>query len=91
MTLSFHGKTIEQCEWVLKYFGTPETILYNMSFWDRSREEDDTASVSSNEEYIQLVLHRLNIDKSKMEDIKDECKFLSFLYDKELIEIIESE
>ena len=24
MALSYHGKTVEQCEWVLEYFGTPE-------------------------------------------------------------------
>lgn len=24
MVLTYHGKTLEQCLWVLEYFGTPE-------------------------------------------------------------------
>jgi len=28
VALTFHGKTVEQCEWVLQYFGTPEMQEY---------------------------------------------------------------
>lgn len=33
--LTFHGKTVEQAQWVLDYFGTPEkreAYKYNLSY-----------------------------------------------------------
>ena len=74
-----------------EYFGTPESIILDMSWWDRSRSDGDPGKVSSNSEYIQLVLHRLFVEESEMTDINDECKLLSFLDDEDLIEIIEAD
>tara|TARA_B100000315_G_scaffold254379_1_gene295319 strand:+ start:649 stop:924 length:276 start_codon:yes stop_codon:yes gene_type:complete len=74
-----------------KYFGTPESIILDMRWWDSARPEDDPARVSSNLEYIQLVLSRLIIDKNEMNKINDECKLLSFLSDKGFIEIVEAD
>jgi len=74
-----------------EYCGTPESIIMDMSWWDRSRPEGDPSRVSNNAEYIQLVLHRLFVEESKMTDINDEYKLLSFLYDEDLIEIIEAD
>ena len=74
-----------------KYFGTPESIILDMSWWDRSRPEDDPARVSSNSEYIQLVLSRLCIEEDKVGKLNDECELLSFLSDKGFIEIVEAD
>jgi len=74
-----------------EYFGTPESIIIDMSWWDRSRPEGDPGRVSNNAEYIQLILHRLFVEESKTTDINDECKLLSFLKDENLIEISEAD
>ena len=65
-------------------------IVNEMSSWDRYRPEGDPARVSSNTEYIQLVLDRLFVEESKITEINDECKLLSFLYDEHLIEVFEA-
>lgn len=72
------------------YYGTPEMIINEMSSWDRSRPEGDPARVTNNIEYIQLVLDRLFVEESKIIEINDECKLLSFLYDAHLIEVFEA-
>ena len=74
-----------------EYFGTPESIIMDMSGWDRSRPKGDPARVSNNKEYIRLVLDRLFVEESKIADINDECKLLFFLYNEDLIEIIEAD
>ena len=74
-----------------EYFGRPESIILDMSWWDRSRPDSDPGRVSNNSQYIQLVLHRLFVEESEMTDINDECKLLSFLDDEDLIEIVESD
>ena len=74
-----------------EYFGTPESIILEMSWWDRSRPEGDPGRVSNNAEYIQLVLYRLFVEESEMADINDECELLSFLNDEDLIKIIEAD
>ena len=57
-----------------EYFGTPKSILLEMSWWDRSRPDGDPGRVSNNAEYIQLVLNRLFVEGSEMTDINDEWK-----------------
>jgi len=74
-----------------EYFGTPESIILDMSCWDHSRPEGDPGRVSSNSEYIQLVLDRLFLEERKMIKINDECKLPSFLSDEDLIEKIEAD
>jgi len=74
-----------------EYFGKPESIILEMSSWDRSRPAGDPGKVSNNSEYIQIVLHRLFVEESKMADINDECKLLTFLNDENLIEIVEAD
>ena len=74
-----------------KYFGTPESIILKMRWWDSARPEDDPARVSSNSEYVQLVLSRLIVEEDKVGKINDECELLSFLSDKGFIEIVEAD
>ena len=74
-----------------KYFGTPERIVFNFRFWDTARPEDDPARVSSNSEYIQLVLSRFNVEEDKVGKINDECELLAFLSDEGFIEILEAD
>ena len=71
-------------------FGTPEKIVLEMSWWDRSRPKDDPSFVKDNYEYMELVSDRLNVMDISGGSFKNECEYLSFLDQNELIEIEEA-
>ena len=73
-----------------EYFGTPEKIVEDMSWWDRSRPDDHPAYVKNNSEYIKLVSDRLNVMGEENDSLNNECDLLSFLHEHKLILIKES-
>ena len=74
-----------------KYYGTPEKIVEQMSWWDRSRSKDDPSFVKDNHGYIKLYFSRvsaMNIETNN--SITNEGEFLEFLLNNEDLQIEES-
>lgn len=74
-----------------KYYGTPEKIVEQMSWWDRSRPKDDPSFIKDNNEYIKLYFSRVSAMSIETDNsITNECEFLEFLLNNEDLQIEES-
>ena len=74
-----------------KYYGTPEKIVEQMSWWDRSRPKDDPSFVKDNHGYIKLYFSRVSAMNIEADNsMTSECEFLEFLLNYEDLQIEES-